>query len=302
MWQLLIPLYFLHRKLLLLEMASRFPDILLYVVTRSRIYASLMKMWKSIHSTSLSYSWNLLLEAGLFGADKNGTENATFMDDGDGNSSNASSSRRRTSAPPGEPAAEAAMHVLDQWVLSQHRSMKLLHGDQNFVAFMEDHVVKQMMMASSSSSPPPPPSPAYDDAASNLRNKKRMGESEARNLLLMQHRLMESISSYGAAAVPSSLSNSSLQNNRSNSSSGSNARRLHQQRGDPADWRSRAGGQCHQGVFQHHCCDKGLLQRQGGQECRHRFMAAGASAVATSLQPSSGRRGGAKVHGSAGNI
>ena len=100
-----------------------------------------------VRQNYIFYTWNLLLEAGVIN-----TTNAT--------NATISVTQRRT----GESAEDSVnkkkiiMQAMDQFVISQHRSMKLLHGD-SIISFMET----SLFLPTSPSSSPPPNARTDDD-------------------------------------------------------------------------------------------------------------------------------------------
>lgn len=171
------------RRLLLLEVASRLPELGLYALRKTRLYASVLKMWQGLRATSLFYSWNLLLEAGLLPDGKNGTAGNSSS-----NSSSTGDGRRRAA----DTTSAEAMNMLDKWVLSQHRSMKLLHGEE-IVSFMESHILQQVedrkrvVYSMKNDTVDTASVAASSTAISKIGNL--LGQFDARNLLLMQEQL-----------------------------------------------------------------------------------------------------------------
>lgn len=107
------------RKSLLLELVAKMPAAVTYLFTRSPFFVPLRSMWDSLHRNSVFFAWNILLGG-----------NQT-------NATNASSSSPRPTRN-GEAAVEV-MHALDQFILSQHRSMKILQGGA--ISFLENQMI-----------------------------------------------------------------------------------------------------------------------------------------------------------------
>ena len=119
------------RKLLLLELVAKMPHVLLFVVRRTSVYQSVMKLWQTVHHNSVFYSWNMLLNAGLV------SHNHSWWLNDTANATNGSSSGLRNDS-------RRAMDALDQFVISQHRSMRMLHGG-SVVSFLEGYIVHPVL-------------------------------------------------------------------------------------------------------------------------------------------------------------
>ena len=113
------------------------PRVIHMAAKRTTLFASLAKLWDMLRQNYIFYAWNILLDAGI-------------MASSPPNATNKTSSRRNRNSTSSSDKEEAVlvMHAIDQFIMSQHRSMKLLQGG-SIISFMETNI-----LASSSSSPP----------------------------------------------------------------------------------------------------------------------------------------------------
>lgn len=171
---------FFCRKMLLLELASKMPQAMMLLFQRSGLLDPLAKIWETLQRNSVFYAWNVLLLVNQ--------TNATFPE-------NITMHNRPQHFGTQREQKQAVMQALDQFVLSQHRSMKILHGGA--VTFLEGHMTPALLLqaaeeAAESVVADEFPAKKEEDAmmmmASGRKKEGRgaMGHFRAKNLLLMQ--------------------------------------------------------------------------------------------------------------------
>lgn len=167
------------RKMLLLELASKMPQAAMFLLSRSSFLQPLKDIWETLRQNSIFHAWNALLLLGT-GDDKNNSSNATTTL----NFSSAKTRGRR------EEGKEEIMEVLDQFVLSRHKSMQMLYGGREgqaaVVSFLEGYVTR-MNLASDDDLIGAAAAASADSAAKEEPTKReRLGKFRAKNLLFMQ--------------------------------------------------------------------------------------------------------------------
>lgn len=164
---------FSQRRTLLLELAYAVPQAVTLLLSRAGFLEPLQKIWQALQRNSLFYAWNVLLLA------SNETNQTTSFPD-TLNVSNFSQQHLRRAV----LDKKEVMHVLDQFVLAQHRSMKLLHGGAALVSFLDESEYSVMEELVDAAEKVVENSKEQQDG--RLREEKRLGRFRAKDLLLMQ--------------------------------------------------------------------------------------------------------------------
>lgn len=140
------------------------PSTVAFLVQRSSFFAPLQSIWNTLQRNSVARLWNLLLPA----------SNATSSAHNNNISANAAADIS---------SKEAVMHALDQFILSQHRSMKILQGGA--VSFLEDQLLDTEAISGNDMRDPTPAAddaPATEQASSKRNNASLLMEEFLQNL------------------------------------------------------------------------------------------------------------------------
>lgn len=162
------------------------PQAITLLLRSSGLLEPLAKIWETLERNSIFYSWNLLLLAN----ETNVTASPFFTD--------ATNGSRRYRQQQMQDEKQAVMHALDQFVLSQHRSMKVLYGGT--VSFLEGHI-QQLLLEGEK---PAQPRSNVSIASLQMQKRQRLAHFHAENLLRMQQQHQKILDEGGQAAAEAS--------------------------------------------------------------------------------------------------
>jgi hypothetical protein len=147
------------------------------VAKKTSLFASLARLWDMLRQNYIFYAWNLLLDAGIISSPQNATTTP-----------NESSSRRdkgRDSSNTSSKKEVIIMHAIDQFIISQHRSMKLLQGG-SIISFMETSILESASPSSPSSHDQNHPHTREAVFTHSLYENNTIQDGAARRSLLQQ--------------------------------------------------------------------------------------------------------------------